>query len=137
MIGTVVLDSVVMSVAPDSKFKSIEDLIAYGKEHPGEIKAASTGTMGYNQVSLEMIYKTLGIEVTYVPYENASKAKAAVMGGHADIFHCYLSGAVILLKTVKSGRLRSEGQSGLLSCLTFLHYRNWAMTLPGASTEAS
>jgi len=50
-----------------------------------------------------MIYKTLGIEVTYVPYENASKAKAAVMGGHADIFHCYLSGAVT---PAKNGEIR-------------------------------
>ncbi len=94
MIANVVMDSGVLSVAPDSEFQTLDDLIAYGKAHPGELKAASTGTMGYNQVSIEMLYKTLGIDVNYVPYENAAKAKAAVMGGHADILHCYLSGAV-------------------------------------------
>ena len=103
LIANVVLDSGVLSVAPDSKFQTLDDLIAYGKAHPGELKAASSGTMGYNQVSIEMLYKELGIEVTYVPYENASKAKAAVMGGHADILHCYLSGAVI---PTKNGEIR-------------------------------
>lgn len=94
MIANVVMDHGVVSVAPDSEFKTLDDLIAYGKSHPGELRAASTGTMGYNQVSAEMFYKALGIEVNYVPYENASKAKAAVMGGHADVLHCYLAGAV-------------------------------------------
>lgn len=103
MIANVVLDSGVISVAPDSEFQSIDDVIAYAKEHPGELKAASTGTMGYNQVSSEMLYKAMGVEVTYVPYENAAKARAAVMGGHADIFHCYLSGAVA---PTKNGEIR-------------------------------
>lgn len=94
MIANVVMDYGVVSVAPDSEFKTLDDIIAYGKAHPGELRAASTGTMGYNQIAAEMLYKDLGIEVTYVPYENAAKAKAAVMGGHADILHCYLSGAV-------------------------------------------
>ncbi len=94
MIANVVMDYGVVSVAPNSEFKTLDDLIAYGKAHPGELRAASTGTMGYNQISAEMFYSALGIEVTYVPYENAAKAKAAVMGGHADVLHCYLAGAV-------------------------------------------
>ncbi len=36
----------VVSVAPDSEFKTLDDLVAYWKAHPGELRAASTGTMG-------------------------------------------------------------------------------------------
>ncbi len=103
MVANVVLDSGVINVAPDSKFKTFEEVIEYGKAHPGELKVASTGTMGYNQVSVESLYGDLGVEITYVPYESASKAKAAIMGGHADVYHCYLSSAV---HAAKNGEVR-------------------------------
>lgn len=100
---SVVTDGGMINVAPDSPFQTLEDLVAYAKEHPGEVSAACTGSMGYNRVALQMLYDTLGVDIEYIPYENSAKSKAAALGGHADIFHCQLASGV---SAVKNGEIR-------------------------------
>lgn len=84
-VATVAWDPMAVSVAANGKFKSLEDIVSYAKEHPGEIKWASVGTKSNNHLTSAMIWEAAGIDVTYVPYDSASKSKTAVLGGNADV----------------------------------------------------
>lgn len=84
-VATVAWDPMAVSVAANGKFKSLEDIVSYAKEHPGEIKWASVGTRSNNHLTSAMIWDAAGIEVSYVPYDSASKSKPAVLGGNADV----------------------------------------------------
>lgn len=92
-LGNFVYDAGIICVAADSPYKTLDDLIAAAKEKPGEMNWASVGSGGKNQMDALSAMKAMGIELNYVPYENASKSRAAVMGGHAAVFHAYVSGA--------------------------------------------
>jgi putative tricarboxylic transport membrane protein len=69
------------------KFKSIKEVIQFAKNNPGKIKIAGTGAAGYDEVLVKQFNKKAGVELTYVPYESASEAKAALVGGHIDLLH--------------------------------------------------
>lgn len=84
-VATVAWDPMAVSVAANGKFSSLEDVVTYAKEHPGEIKWASVGTKSNNHLTSAMIWDATGIDVTYVPYDSASKSKTAVLGGNADV----------------------------------------------------
>lgn len=103
-LGNFVYDPTCISVAADSPFSTIEELFAYAKEHPGELNWASVGTGGLNQMNAENLWDIAGVEFNYVPYDDASKSRAAVLGGHADVFQSFASGAKA---SVDSGELRA------------------------------
>ena len=84
-VATVAWDPMAVSVAANGKFKTLNDVIDYAKEHPGELKWASVGTKSNNHLTSAMIWDATGIDVTYVPYDGASKSKPAVLGGNADV----------------------------------------------------
>ena len=69
------------------KFKTIQEVIQFAKSNPGKIKIAGTGAAGFDEVLVKQFNRRAGIELTYVPYESASEAKAALVGGHIDLLH--------------------------------------------------
>ena len=84
-IGNVVYDGSIICTAKNSKFQTLDDIVKYAKENPGDLQWASVATMGNNQLGTAQLSEAAGIEVNYVPYENASESRTAVMGGHADV----------------------------------------------------
>jgi putative tricarboxylic transport membrane protein len=71
----------------NAKFKTIQEVIRYAKTNPGKIKIGGTGAAGFDEVLVEQFNKKAGVDLTYVPYESASEAKAALVGGHIDLLH--------------------------------------------------
>lgn len=69
------------------KFKTIQEVIQFAKSNPGKIKMAGTGAAGFDEVLVKQFNKKAGIEIAYIPYESASEAKAALVGGHIDLLH--------------------------------------------------
>ena len=103
-LGCFVYDPLCISVAADSPFNTIEELFAYAKEHPGELNWAAVGAGGFNQMNSENLWSVAGCEFNYVPYDDASKSRAAVLGGHADVFCSFASGAK---SSISSGELKA------------------------------
>lgn len=102
-LGCFVYDPLCISVAADSEFKTIDDLFNYAKEHPGELNWAAVGSGGFNEMNSNNLWDIAGVKFNYVPYDDASKSRAAVLGGHADVFCSFASGAK---GSVDSGELR-------------------------------
>ncbi|HSH89162.1 MAG TPA: tripartite tricarboxylate transporter substrate binding protein [Ramlibacter sp.] len=93
-----------LSVAQDSRFKTVAELVAYGKANPGKLSFATTGVGGSGHISVMRFAKVAGIEVTAVPYKGAAEAFTAVLGGHVDFTAEGGFGAL-----ADSGKIRSLG----------------------------
>lgn len=78
-------DHFIVTASKASGFTSLEDLVAYATANPGKVTCAGTGSMSITNAATEMFFAACGIDVQYVPYDGASKNRAAVMGGHNDI----------------------------------------------------
>lgn len=93
-----------LSVAQDSRFKNLGELVAYGKANPGKLAFATTGVGGSGHISVMRLAKAAGIELTAVPYKGAAEAFTAVLGGHVDFTAEGGFGAL-----ADSGKIRSLG----------------------------
>ncbi len=72
-----------LAVNKNSKFKSLEELVAFAKQNPGKLTIAGVGSTGHANYA-EMV-KALGITATYVPISGGvGKMLPFLMGGHFD-----------------------------------------------------
>ena len=85
----------------DSPWETLNDLIKYAKEHPGQIKYSASGINASTYLLTESLAKESGIEIVHVPQAGGSAAIAALLGGHIDMATCAEG-----IGGVKSGQLR-------------------------------
>lgn len=84
IIANMVTDPAALSVAKDSKFKTLEDMVAYAKENP-KVVTMGTGNMGGDDhLAGLQLEKMSGAEFTFVPFPGAA-ARNATMGGHVAV----------------------------------------------------
>lgn len=60
---------------------TIEEFVAYGKEHPGELNYGSVGVGSTGHVSTVDMLNVMGIEATHIPYKGAAEVVQAVLSG--------------------------------------------------------
>jgi putative tricarboxylic transport membrane protein len=77
-------DTTAVFVSGESKFKTLNDLIEYGKKKPRFLKFGGTSPGGWAEIQTVAFFKKLGVEVTFVPFEAGAETKAAILGGHID-----------------------------------------------------
>lgn len=80
-IGTVVTGLIVPA---DSPFNSAAELVAYAKEHPGELRWANPGNGSLHTLSGNLFLSQNGIEAQGVPFKGGSKTRNAVAGNQVD-----------------------------------------------------
>lgn len=80
-IARIVSAPVFLVVAADSPFKSLAELIAYGKANPGKIFYASSGAGNSTHIGAEMFSSMVGLQATHVPYKGSVPALADIAGG--------------------------------------------------------
>ncbi|MBP7342683.1 MAG: tripartite tricarboxylate transporter substrate binding protein [Syntrophaceae bacterium] len=90
-IATTVSDPDVIAVVKNSPFKDVNALVKYAKANPGKLKWGSVGAVGSNYAASMLVWRALGINVTYVPFDSAAKSRAALLGGHIDVLLCQVS----------------------------------------------
>lgn len=71
-----------LAVLKDSEFKTLDDLIAYGKKNPGAIVCGGSGTWSGHHIAHLQFSQMAGITMTYIPSKGAAKSVAAFLGGH-------------------------------------------------------
>lgn len=97
-IANIVFDPGMMVVGPDSKFKTMKELLDYAKANPGKLKMSNSGTGGddwFNAVSIE---KLAGVTFNNIPFEGDAPAWQAAAGGHVDANTNNLSTVTPLIK---------------------------------------
>lgn len=95
---------VVLVVAADSRFRTLEDLVAAAKRDPGAITFASPGNGTVSHLAGELLQRAAGIKLTHVPYKGAPPALTDTLGGQVQSF---LSSVPSALGHIRTGRLRA------------------------------
>jgi tripartite-type tricarboxylate transporter receptor subunit TctC len=89
-------------VNPKLPVKSLGDLIAYAKAHPGKLNFGSSGTGGGAHLAGEMLKSRLGLQMTHVPYKGIAPALHDLVAGNID----FMFGAIQTVHPfVASGQL--------------------------------
>lgn len=72
-----------LGVKSDSPWKTLDDLMAYGKKNPGLRWGHNGRGITLHMIGLAM-FKKAGIETIDVPYKGGSENLTALLGGHLD-----------------------------------------------------
>ena len=80
LLGNVVDDPGNFSVHGDSPFRSLKDLVAFARAHPGEVTYGTTGIGSDDHLSALMLERAAGIKMTHVPFKGAAEVHNGVVG---------------------------------------------------------
>jgi tripartite-type tricarboxylate transporter receptor subunit TctC len=94
----------VISVRPDSPFRTLSDLVAYAKDHPGKLNFPSSGIGTVHHLSGELLNAMAGIEMTHVPFRGGASPLNEVLGGRVDLL---LEAMTLSIGQIRSGKLRA------------------------------
>lgn len=75
-------------VAADSEFQSIEDVVAYAQENPGELVYGSSGPGAITHLTMVSAFAGLGIidDMTHLPFQGSGPAVQALTAGTINFF---------------------------------------------------
>src|SRR5262249_62273436 len=90
----------VIVVSPKAGYRTLSDLVAYAKAHPGEVSFASAGSGTSIHLAGELLNLEAGIKLVHVPYRGAAPALTDLLGGHVQLLLPDLSA---VLEQVRSG----------------------------------
>jgi tripartite-type tricarboxylate transporter receptor subunit TctC len=72
-------------VNPNFPAKSVPELVAYAKSHPGQVNFGSAGNGSLNQLLGEMVNMSQGIKLVHVPYKGAAGALTDTIAGQIQM----------------------------------------------------
>src|SRR3954467_14061949 len=94
----------VISVRPDSPFRTLGDLIAAAKANPGKLNYPSSGIGTVHHLSGELLNSMAGIEMVHVPFRGGASPLTEVLGGRVDLL---LEAMTLSIGQIQSGKLRA------------------------------
>ena len=94
----------IITVHPSVPFKSIKQLIAYAKAHPGQLSysAALAGTSPH--LSMELLKLQMKFDIVHIPYRIAAQGVTDTIGGQVPV---NVSNFPAIVGPVQTGRLRA------------------------------
>jgi len=92
----------VLTVAPDSRFRTIEAYIDEGKREPGKLTYGTSGVGSTLHMAMELMLEKTGAKMTHVPYKGGiGQPYNDLVGGRLDMHVVTFSNAQPLMKTDK------------------------------------
>ena len=99
----------VLLVTPSLPVKTVAELIAYAKTHPGQLNYASSGNGTIVHLTTEAFKAQAGVFITHVPYKGTALAIPDVIAGSVQVLIDAIPSG---MPHVKSGRLRALAVTG-------------------------
>jgi tripartite-type tricarboxylate transporter receptor subunit TctC len=103
-LGAAISAPTVLVAHPSSGIKSIKELVATAKAHPGQIMYASSGAGSVSNLTAELLAHEHGIKLTHVPYKGSTPAMTDLLSGRVQISFAPISTA---LPFIKDGKLNA------------------------------
>jgi tripartite-type tricarboxylate transporter receptor subunit TctC len=91
----------VLLAHPSLPVDSVQQLIAYGKAHPGELSYGSSGAGSGGHLAGALFAQRAGIEMTHIPYRGMAPATTDLLAGHLKLMVGGLMSALPSLKTAQ------------------------------------
>jgi tripartite-type tricarboxylate transporter receptor subunit TctC len=82
-VARVLIESPVLAVRGDARWKTLADFINDAKSRPGKITVANSGVGSHTHITSVALFKTAGVDVLDVPY-SAAQIVPSLLGGHVD-----------------------------------------------------
>ena len=106
-VARVLVESVVVAVRTDARWKTLGELLADAKARPKAINVGHSGIGSHTHISLAALFRASGVDVNEVPF-GAAQVVPSLLGGHVD--------AVVQLPAALSAPVK-QGQVRLLAAL--------------------
>jgi tripartite-type tricarboxylate transporter receptor subunit TctC len=106
-VARVLVESVVVAVRSDARWKNLNDLVAEAKAKPKIISVGHSGIGSHTHISLAALFSATGVQVNEVPF-GAAQVVPSLLGGHVD--------AVVQLPAALSAPVK-QGQVRMLAAL--------------------
>jgi len=88
---------------PSRPYKTVKELIAYAKAHPGEVTYGSPGSGASPHVSGALFQSMTGAQISHIPYKGSAPAMSDLLGNQIAIMFDNMPSAI---QHVRSGKLR-------------------------------
>ena len=98
----------VLVVNGGSRFKTLADLIAYGKANPGKINFGHAGVGSGTHLNTVKLITAADIQVTQVPFKGTPEVVQAIFSGAVDCYWVPISAGV---SNIRAGRLHALAAS--------------------------
>jgi len=91
----------VLVVHPSLPVKSVKELIALAKAHPGKLSYASSGIGGAPHLAGELFKSMADVNLVHIPYKGAAPATTDLLGGQVQVMFAGLGPAIGHIKANK------------------------------------
>ncbi|HET7868385.1 MAG TPA: tripartite tricarboxylate transporter substrate binding protein [Burkholderiaceae bacterium] len=144
-VGMIATAPHVLVVTAKMPFKTLAELVAHAKAHPGELNFGSAGVGGLAHLGTELFARAAQIDIKHVPYRGASAAMADLVSGHV---HAMFGTMASFTGMVQNGMLRVVGVTApsaaaplkgiplISSTFPGLGYKSWNALFTPAGTPA-
>lgn len=102
-IATFMTYDFILTVPASSPIQTVQDYVAWAKQHPGQMDYGTPGKFTANHVAMALLEKKMGIQLNHAPFKGDADAINALAGGHikSAIF------ANSILPQVQAGKVRA------------------------------
>ncbi len=98
--------SLVLTAHPALPVRTVADLVALARRHPGKLSYGTSGTGGVQHLAMVLLESRAGIVLTHVPYKGSSQAMPDLLSGEVPLQFNSVLGT---LPSVQAGKLRALG----------------------------
>jgi tripartite-type tricarboxylate transporter receptor subunit TctC len=93
----------ILSVTPDSPYKTLDDLVKASKANPNKIKAGAGGPGSIHHLNLLAFQEGSGAELAFIPYDGSAGSQNAAMTGEITVV---ITSVAEQAEMIKAGKLR-------------------------------
>ena len=106
----------------DFPARTLPELIAYAREHPGQVNFATPGQGLPHHLAMELFKYRTGLQLTHIPYKGAAPAMQDVMAGQVGAMFLDLASGLPIVQTgkVRALAIASPKRSSVLPQLATL-----------------
>ncbi len=122
-VSTVVKYPLVIEVRGDSRFRTLDEFIAYVKSHPGKVYYPSPGMGTLYHLAAEQFIAMAGIDMQHVPFRGGAEPLTEVLSGRMEMLFDALTNSY---PQIRAGKFRPLAVTSLAP----------AAALPGVPTAA-
>lgn len=127
-ISTIVSYPLVLSVRADSRFKTLDEFIAYVKSNPGKVNYPSPGMGTLYHLAAEMFASMAGIDMQHVPFRGGSEPLTEVLSGRMELLFDALTNSY---PQIQAGKFRPLAVSSSERSPSLPNVPTVAQSVPG------
>jgi tripartite-type tricarboxylate transporter receptor subunit TctC len=94
----------VLVVAGGSRYKTLKDLISYGKANPGKINFGHAGVGSGTHLNTVKLVRAAGVDVVQVPFKGTPEVVQAMLSGSVDCYWVPISAGI---SNIRAGKLHA------------------------------